>query len=490
MDPHATLEAGTFNLNALAYDSLVELDRDDHFVPALATAWTLVEPTRWRFTLRRGVTFQDGTPFTAADVVFSIERAQGKTSLLAGYAAALGQVTRIDDFTIELRQSQPDPMLLSQLSLVLIMSRAWCIAHQAEQPPDLRLGQNGYSNRQAMGTGRYRLESNEPGVRTLWVRNPTWWGRMAGNVERIVFLPVGSDATRTAALLSGDIDFTQDVPPQDIDWLAASPDLRLIEGTENRLIYLGMDQSSDTLIGSTGLGVNPFKDTRVREAFALAIDTDAIRTTIMHGRSQPTACFSVSAAGCLFPAARVHPPPDLARARRLLAEAGLADGFELTLDCPNDRYINDQPICVAVSAMLARIGVRAKVDARPKAQYFRKLDRSETGFYLHGYGYSPDDPVQLFMPLLHTTDVAGHLGSSNFGHIHDPELDRWIDAAFTEMDPSRRDAWVRDIQQRTFDRWYVLPLHRQVLTWASRRQVHPVITSNNIVRVDWIRIDP
>jgi len=489
MDPHAALETVTININALVYDPLVTLDRQGRFVPALATGWTVVEPTLWRFTLRRGVRFQDGTPFTASDAVFSIERAQQASSQFALHARALGKAARIDDDTLELHQARPDPILLEHLAAILIMSRRWAEAHHAEQVPDLKNGQEAYSNRHAMGTGRYLLQQYQPGTRTLLERNPGWWGRFDGNVERIVYMPMANDATRTAALLAGDIDFMQDVPPQAAARLAKEPALRVLNGAENRLIYLGFDQFRDEL-GSAGVkGRNPFKDLRVRQAFFHAIDAEALKKNIMLGLSEPTGCVSASAAGCLAAPTDPQPPANLALARRLMAEAGYPKGFALTLDCPNDRYTNDRALCLAIGGMLSRIGIELSVDARPKAQYFPKLGRFDTSFFLHGYGQPTADAQTLLDGLVHSRDASTHQGDANYGRFADAELDRWLDAAGAETDPARRAAAIGRAQQLAADRHYLLPIHRQMLSWAMRSGVHAVMTPDNIVRADWIRVE-
>jgi len=489
MDPHAAFEGVTMNLNALVYDRLVSLDRQGRIQPALATSWAVVEPTLWRFTLRRGVRFQDGTPFTADDVVFSIERAQQPGSRYAGRALPLGKPVRVDEHTVELRQARPHPNLLGDLYLVFMMSRRWATAHGAERVPDLKAGDEAYSNRHAMGTGPYLLRQYEPGVRTLLSRHTGWWNKFEGNVEQVIFLPILNDSTRSAALLGGDVELVQDVPPQDAQRLPQQPGLRLLSGPENRLILLGFDQSRDELLYANLKGRNPFKDARVRRAFSLAIDRAALKDKIMQGHSRPTACVAGLAASCLAPAAEPAPPPDLATARALMAQAGYPRGFGLTLDCPNDRYVNDRPICVAVASMLARINVTVRVDAIPKASYFPKLQRYDTSFYLHGWASPAADPQDMLEPLTHSVDTKTRRGDANYGRIADPELDRLLDSAALEMNPARREALLASAQQRVFEQSYLLPLHQQSLLWASRANVHAVMTPDNQVRVDWVRID-
>ena len=228
------------------------------------------------------------TSSTAQDVVFSIERAQQPSSQQAFFARKLGKPVRIDDETVELRLPAPNPLLLDHQLNVRIMSRAWCLAHGVERVPSFVEKEETYSSRNAMGTGPFMLKQREPGVKTVLVRNPNWWDSFKGNVSEVIFLPIGNDSTRTAALLAGDIDLTSDVAPQDVNRLAKDSRVRLSAGPENRVIFFGVDQFRDSLLYSSVKGRNPFKDIRVREAFYRAIDVDALKATIMRGQSMPT----------------------------------------------------------------------------------------------------------------------------------------------------------------------------------------------------------
>ena len=489
MDPYGTDESVSANFATLIHDALVERDRTMTIVPRLATSWSRSDDRTWRFVLRQGVRFHDGAPFTADDVVFSIERAQHPRSAYAQYARALGKPTRIDDHTVELKQDRPDPLLLEHLASIAIMSRAWSVAHRAELPLDLKAKEENYAARHADGTGPYKLATREPGVRTVLVRNDDWWGSNEGNVTDIVYTPIASDATRVAALLSGALDLVQDPPPQDLPRLAREPGLRIDSGPENRIIFIGMDQQRDTLAGSDLVGRNPFKDPRVREAVAKAIDVVALSTKIMRGQSIPTGCLATSPIGCPDPALERVVPADPAGAIRLLAEAGYPQGFGVTFDCPNDRYIADGELCVAIAGMLARVGIRARVDAMPKALYFPKLSRTDTGFYLHGWGGSITDAQDVLDAILHSTDAATAKGSINYGRYVDLPLDRLIDAAGVEMDPVRRWRLLIDAMALQAGAHHYVVLHRQKLAWASRKGVVPVLLPSNIVRVEWIRID-
>lgn len=489
MDPFAANEGVTYNLNTLVYDTLVTRDTGQRVVPHFATGWTMVDPLHWRFTIRTDARFHDGTPVTVDDVVFSIERSQQPTSQVAVFTRRLGRAVRIDERRFELRLDAPDPVLLEHLLNVMVMSRAWCRAHGAERVPAFNAGEESYASRHAMGSGAYRLVRREPGVLTVFERNTAWWGRFEGNVDVLRFTPIVADAARVAAVLSGDVDFTQDVPPQDLARLARDPAVRLTSAPENRVIFLGMDQWRETWPRGGVAGRNPLKDARVREALFRAIDVHALRASIMRGQSVPTACITTAAAGCLASELETHATADVDGARRLMAEAGLARGFELTLDCPNDRYVNDQSICVALVGMLARIGVRLHVDARPKNLFFPKVQARDTQFYLYGWGGGTIDAQVTLDPLLHSADRASGKGGDNNGGVADAELDGWIDAAAVETDVDRRAELIRRALRRVHERHYVIPLHRQVLDWLSAARVRPVILPSNFVRVDWIRVD-
>jgi peptide/nickel transport system substrate-binding protein len=489
MDPHSFNEGLTDNLVGHVYEQLGQRARDQRIVPGLAESWTVVDDTTWRFTVRRGVLFSDGTPFSAADAVFSIERAQQSTSQQAFFARQMGKPTLIDERTFELKLEKPNPLLLEHQLNVRMMSRAWCKAHGAERVPDFTKKEEAFSTRRAMGTGPFVLESYEPGVKMVMTRNPRWWGTFEGNVTRIVYTPIGNDATRTAALLAGDIDFTHDTPTQDAARLAKEPSVKLVSGPENRILFFAMDQFRDELLHGSVKGRNPFKDARVREAFALAIDAEALKAGTMRGQSQPTACMATAIPGCLATELDQRPPADPARARKLLAEAGYGDGFELALDCPNDRYVNDQSICIAVAAMLGRAGVKVRVDARPKTLFFQKIERLDTSFYLLGWGGGTTDAQGILEPVVHTPEPRTKKGEYNYGKAGDAELDRLIDSAASDMNAERRARTIAEAQRLMMKRFYYLPLHRQMITWTARSNVTPVVMPDNAVRGHWFKVD-
>ena len=493
-DPHAQNEGINNLINDEIFERLTSRDKHLAIIPGLATSWEMVNPRLWRFHLRRGVAFHDGTPFTADDVVFSIRRAQGEGSNFKVFARPLGTPRKVDEYTVELATDRPAPpaVLLENVNAIFIVSRAWCEKHGAVAPQDLRSAEETYASRNANGTGPYVLVKREAEVATVLERNPRWWGiaehRYEGNVDRIVYRPVKSDATRLAALVAGDIDLMLDPPPQDIARLAADPRLKIVEGPENRVIYLAMDEASAEPRYSSVKGRNPFKDLRVRKALYMAIDTDALRRTVMRGEARPTGSM-IPAPEASFP--DLEPrllPYDPERARQLLAESGYARGFEVGLDCPNNRYVNDERICVAITGMLARIGITVQLDAMPRAKFFRKVDLFDSSFHLLGWGGAAVDPGGTLTALMHGRDGLGR-GDFNTGRYDDPEVNRLTEAVEVETDPAQRRAMIHQAFRRVRDQVLVIPLHRQVIAWAVRANVHVVHRPDNVVEAIWVRID-
>jgi peptide/nickel transport system substrate-binding protein len=489
MDPHAQNEGFTNAYLDHIYETLVTRGRDLKVIPCLALSWQRMDATTVRFKLRPHVTFHEGEPFTADDVVFSIERALADTSNFKPYLAGVKEAKRVDDLTVDILTDGPAPILVPQLTEVRIMSRSWSTKHNVAKPQDFKNKEETFASRNANGTGEYILKSREADVRTVAVINPKWWGKREGNVDEMVYTPIKQDATRMAALLSGEIDFMLDPPPQDIPRLKENKQIKVLEGMENRTIFLGMDQGRDELLYSSVKGKNPFKDHRVREAFQLAIDLNAIKTQVMRGLSVPTAVmYAPQVDG--YPKELDHvKPADRDRARKLMAEAGYAQGFELTLDCPNNRYVNDEKICVAVAGMLAQINVKVRVNAMPRAQYFPKIQNFDTSFYMLGWGVPTFDSQYALQSLVRTVIAKTADGDYNFGKYSNPKVDEAIDALKTEVDPKKRAALALTASRLHLQDVGHIPLHFQVIPWAMRSNVHVVHRADNKLTVKWVTID-
>jgi peptide/nickel transport system substrate-binding protein len=461
--------------------------------PSLATSWEARTPTVWRYHLRKGAKFHDGTPLTADDVVFSFERAQSPSSNFKVFAVPAGKARKIDDYTIELETARPTPadVMQENVNAVRIMSKAWCEKHKTVKPQDFKTGEETYASRNANGTGPYMLVKREPEVATVLRKNPDWWGiadkRFEGNVDEIVYRPIKSDVTRMAALVSGEIDLVLDPLLNDIPRLKQNPVIEVVEGPENRVIFLVMDQERGELRHSNVKGKNPLKDLRVRQALYAAIDIDAIQKQVMRGQSRPTGAMIPSVAHS-FP--EFEPrllPHDPARARKLLAEAGYPEGFELGLMCPNNRYVNDERICTALASMFAKVGVKVRLETLPRAQFFQKVDQLDISMHMYGWGGAVGDPGFTLIPVLRGRDGKGK-GDFNSGRYKDEELDRLIDAQEVELDPARRRALILEAFKRIRDNVYVIPLHRQIIPWAARKGVKPFHRPDNVVEALWTHV--
>jgi len=491
MDPYSQNENLTNNINGLVYDTLVMRDKDLKVIPGLATSWELVNPTTWRFKLRQGVKFHDGTPFTADDVVFSFQRASEETSQIRSYARLSGKPTKIDDFTVEFANDAPNPIELEHVVTIFIMSKSWCEKNKCMKPLDFKNKEEMITARQANGTGAFVLKSREPDVRTVMTRNNDWWGwkdkKFDSNVTEIVYTPITNDATRLSALVAGNVDLINDPAPQDVPKLAQTPGVRVIEGFEQRIVFLGMDQARDELLYSNVKGKNPLKDKRVRQALYQAIDINAINKSTMRGLSKPTGGMTPSPLQST-PELEKRLPYDPNAAKKLLADAGYPKGFEVQLDCPNNRYVNDEKICQAVAAMWAKVGVDTKLVTLPRAQYFPKLEKLDTSIYMLGWGGASTDAFFTLQPVMSTHNGKGD-GDFNYGRYKNSEaFDSLVNEVKSEMNADKRLALIRRALQIHANEVLTLPLHRQVIPWAARSNVDVVHRADNWVVPVWGKV--
>jgi len=487
MDPHSQNEGLNNSVSDLVYEPLVTRGKDLKVEPCLALSWQAVNATTMRFKLRPNIRFHDSTPLTADDVVFSIERALAPTSNFSPYMQGVTGAKKVDESTVDIITNGPNPVLLAQLTEVRVMSRAWAAKHNVLKPQDYKNKEETYAARNANGTGQFVLKSREPDVKTVMVLNSNWWGKPEGNVNEVVYTPIKSDGTRIAALLSNEVDFVLDPPVQDIPRLKQDAKIRVLEGNENRTIFFGMDQWSEELKYANVKGKNPFKDQRVREAFQLAIDTQAIRTQVMRGLSFPTAVMFAPQVDGYDKALDAPLKPDRDRSRKLLADAGYPQGFEVTMDCPNNRYINDEKICQAVAAMLAQVNIKVKLNAMPRATYFAKIQNFDTSFYMLGWGVPTFDSLYSLQSLLRSVGKGGD-GNFNLGKYSNPKVDALVDALKTEVDPAKRKSLTREaLAIHKADVGHI-PIHHQVIPWAMRSNVSAVHRADNRLSLRWVKI--
>ena len=481
MDPYTRNE--TFQLSFLAniYEPLIRRDAKLGLEPALALKWEMTSPTVWRFALRPDVKWQDGSDFTADDVVFSAARLSNPNSVLKSVLAPVKQVRKIDKLTVEFETARPDPIFPQEITTWVMMSRAWCEKNNAVEPINLgatNAGEN-FAIRNTMGTGPFRLVLREPDRRTILEPNPGWWDKPVHNLGRVELDIVSNAATRVAALLSGDVDMIYSVPPQDEARIRGTAGLKLIVGPELRTIFLGMDQSRDVLLHSSVAGRNPLKDARVREAFALAIDEDAIAARIMRGQAHPTWQMWGPGVNGYDPALDVRPKTDPTRARALMAEAGYGDGFSLQMDCPNDRYENDEAICTSIAAMMARIGVKIDLLAQTKAKFFNKINQPnfDTDFYMLGWTPNTYDAQNVLYNLVATRVLPR--GEVNNGGYSNPRIDALTDQMVVETDAAKRTAMIHEAARLLQKDFGYIPLHQQVIAWAAKSNVDLVQMADN-----------
>jgi peptide/nickel transport system substrate-binding protein len=420
-------------------------------------------------------------------VLFSFARTQVEGSDMKSYTNDFKEVRKINDHVVEIETKSPFPILPDVLTFVYMMSKKWCETNQAARPVDRRQGIENAASFRANGTGPYRLRERQPNVRTTFVRNGSYWGKIEGNASEVIFTPIGNDATRVAALLSGEVDVMEPIPVQDIDRVNSAPNVRAITGPEMRTIFLGMDQKRDELQFSNVKGKNPFKDKRVRQAFYQAIDIDGIKKTVMRNAANVTALMVGPGINGFLPELNKRLPYDPEGAKKLLAEAGYPNGFEVALNCPNDRYVNDARICQTVAANLSRIGVKINLMAETKGTYFPKVLRRDTSFYMLGWTPSTYDAHNALNALMACVDDKG-AGQFNLGSYCNPKVDQLTKQIQAETDKTKRNAMIKEAFELHAADIGHLPLHQQALAWGVSKKVELVQRADNVMDFKWMTI--
>ncbi|MCA3565143.1 MAG: ABC transporter substrate-binding protein [Methylocystis sp.] len=488
LDPHSLNETTTLGLQGNVYEGLTARDKDLRIVPGLAERWEVLDNgLRWRFYLRKGVKFHNGNDFNADDVVFSTARTLARNSQLAVRLPRDIEAVKVDDYTVDFKLKTPNPILHYSWDTWYMMDKEWTEANNATQPSAPQDPTPSFAVLNANGTGAFRISEHQLGVRTVFEKNPNWWQKSEHNLDRVIFTPITSAPTRVAALLSGEVDIIDPVPLQDVARINASPNARVLEGPEIRTIYMGFDQMRPELTASSVKGKNPFKDMRVRKAFYQAVEIEAIKRQVMRNAATPA---SSLISPLLFPqVSQIQRHPfDVAAANKLLDEAGYprgADGtrFEVDLDCPNDRYVNDGPICQAVTAMLARIGIKINLLAVPRAQFFAKANSPvfNTPFYLLGWTPGTMDAHNVLNDLMmcRTPDGSGGRGQFNNGGYCNPKVDELALKVLVEIDTAKRDAMILEAFKILHEDVGYIPLHQQALAWGVSKNVDIVQRADN-----------
>jgi len=478
MDPHSQNHATTNAILMHAYEGLTRYNAKYEIEPALATKWTFTTPTLVRFELRKGVKFHDGSPFTADDVIFSFNRIKQPQGTMQIYVTGITEIKKIDDHTIDLVLAAPNPILLRNIIDFRIMSKAWAEKNRTANVQDYKAKEENYASRNVMGTGSYKITGWTPEQRITMTINATWWDKHPGNVKDVVFTPIKSDPTRVAALLSGDVDLLTDLPTQDVARLRADSKLKIMDGPEVRTIFFSPDIGSPELKYSSVKGKNPFADKRVRQAMSMTIDREAIKRNLMRGLSIPAGIIVAPGVNGNSPDIDVPTKLDVDGAKKLLAEAGYPDGFEFRMNCPNNRYVNDEEICQAVVSMWAKIGIKASLVAENMATYSQKFQNFDTSLYMLGWGVATYD-AQYTLQSIVRTRTGGADGNFNFSRVSDAQVDKLVDAMKSEVDVNKRNAMLKDALVRVRDEVLVIPIHHQMRPWAMKANVNTVHRSDD-----------
>ena len=467
MDPHAYALKDNKAATKQVYEALLDIDSNLAIVPQLAVAWNIVDLTHWDFELRRDVTFQDGTPFTAADVVFSIERARSETSDFKRYVSGIAAVEALDDQTVRITTAVPDPSLWVKLAEVAIMSKAWAQEHEVTKPADFVMArEETYASRHANGTGPFMVEAFEPRGRWVLVRNPSWWGQAdyPHNIDRIVHIPKGDD-DNIAALLDGEIDLLQTPPYSSLEQIRGTPGLKLTHRPKLHTMFFGLDQGSPELRTSNVKGRNPFKDKRVRQAMAHAIDVEPILHPLMHEMFAPAGMVVAPGVNGYAPELDQPVPYDLDRAKTLLVEAGYPDGFSVTLDCANEWGDDETATCEGVAEQLGAVGIEVAINwLSPDELYEKVYTDRQSDFQIDGNHMDPDSEGVL-RELFQSQSYWNATGYAN------PRVDELIEKVATEMVTYARDAYLEEAWRIVTDDLVYLPIRHGVSVFAMRKEL-------------------
>lgn len=484
-DIHAQNVGVNNSVHRAVYEALVEYNSQTQKPePSLAAKWERINPKQLRVTLREGVTFSDGSPLTADDVKFSLERAKAKTSGFVVYTQGIDRVEVLNPTTVDIFSDVPNPVLVNQLTELRIMSKPWAEKNNSTVPKDIKAKDENYAHRHALGTGPLVLDSWSPDSRLVLKANPHWWGKgkYPTNVTEAVYTPIKSDATRTAALLSGEVDFIIDPSMNDLQRIKQTPNLQVLESAADRTMFLGMDQYRDELEHSSVKGKNPFKDVRVRQALYQAIDMGTIQRVVMRGLAQPTGTLIAHHVNGWTPQVDKRLAFNPEASKKLLAQAGYPDGFEVEFSCPAGRYPSDEALCQAISAQWAKVGVKAKLRTQPFATYFPMIQRYEASVYLLGWSVPTFDAYYSLQALIRSPGGGGD-GNFNLGRASNPQQDAMIERVKTETDLKLRNQLIEKVLLNEHQAISHIPLFNLITPWATAKKVQIPTRADNYI--DW-----
>jgi len=471
LDPHEQLSGGMLQFSHMVFDPLVRWDKKMGFEPRLAESWKRLDPYTMRFNLRKGVKFQSGNPFSAADVLWTFERLKQSPDF-KGLFAPFKEMKKVDDYTIDLVTNDPYPLVLHMATYIFPMDSKFYAGNDAKGNPKAMLKKHAdtYASTHASGTGPYIVAKRQQGVRVDFQRFGGYWDKKSpGNVDTIVLTPIKEAPTRVAALLSGDVDFISPVPPADLPRISGDSNVNLVSMGGTRIITLQLNQERRAEL----------KDPRVRQAIVYAINNEGIVKKIMKGFA--TASAQQSPVGYAGHVAKLKPRYDLKKAKQLMKDAGYEKGFSVTMMAPNNRYVNDAKIAEAVASMLSRINIKVDLKTMPKAQYWPKFDERAADIMMIGWHSDTEDSANFteFLTMCPNTETG--YGQYNSGNYCNKEIDALILASQGETDEVKRSAILQKVEQTLHDQAAFVPLHWQNLAWAARKGVNiePVVNVMN-----------
>ncbi len=467
MDPHVQLSGGMLQYTHLVFDPLIRWTKDMKFEPRLATKWERIDDLTVRFHLRKDVKFHSGNPFTAADVVWTMDRLK-KSEDFKGLFTSFATPKIIDDHTIDIITTEPYPLVENMATYIFPMdSKFYTGTDDKGQAKDAIIKtEYSFANQNESGTGPFKVTHREHGVKMVYTRFADYWDKESkGNVSEIILTPIKENATRTAALLSGDVDFIAPVPPQDFERLETNKDVNLVSMAGSRIITFQLNQKKKP----------EFANPKVRQAIIAAIDNAGIVAKIMKGTA--TVAQQQGPEGFDGYVDGLKPRFDLAKAKQLMKEAGFEKGFEATMIAPNNRYVNDEKIAEAVVSMLSKIGIKVSLKTMPKAQYWDEFDAQVADIQMVGWHSDTEDSANYSEYLLMCPNKETGKGQYNSGNYCNAKLDELVNKANVENDRAKRKALLQEVEKIAYEDAAYVPLHWQNLSWAAKKGVNiePVV---------------
>jgi peptide/nickel transport system substrate-binding protein len=488
MDPHFHNLSPNNNVAAHIFDRLVQQDENQRVSPGLAVSWKAIDDLTWEFKLRGDVKFHDGSEFGAEDVAASLKRipwVPNSPSPFTLYTRSIVDVQIVDPLTIRLKTRAPWPLLPNDLATVSIINRKMVEAPTGEFN----------AARASIGTGPFKLVEFIPNDRVTLARNDAYWGPKP-HWQKVTLRLIVNDAARTAAMLSGDVQMIEAVPTTDLARLRNSPQVTIHQITSNRLIFLAMDQARDQTPWITDkagqpLATNPLKDLRVRRALSKAINRQAIVERMFEGSAIPAGGFLPDSFFGASP--RLKPDAlDVDGARKLLAEAGLPNGFVLTIHGPNDRYPNDDKVLQAIGPMFNRIGIETKVQTLPWATFASQASAPNYAYSvaLLGWGAGTGEVSSPLRALVGTPNRDRGTGAANRGRYSNAKVDELSEKAMGTVDDAAREKLLQEASEIALGDLGIIPLYYQINTWATRKGLTYVARSDEYSLAQFVKPSP